>query len=186
MQPRIFHSLLKDCGLKFGNYFQSVTNLRYSDDGNSMETTNLHHFSARTSHSDLRSNIIHPASLDAFPQVTFLALTKSRKEALPTMVPTIFQNLWVSTDVSSPSADAQTHLIILKTQVLLFIQGRSFKDSERLIQRLLQRAHRVAPLYSQETSMSWPFQSSLPLEERTLGAYENFVTNLNGSQISST
>ena len=104
IQPRIFYSMLKDYGLKFGKSFQSLTDLRYSEDGDSMGTTNLRHLSSKFGHNDIRSDIIHPASLDAFLQLTCLALNKGGKETLPTMVPTSFRNLWISAEVGNLNA----------------------------------------------------------------------------------
>jgi hypothetical protein len=101
ISSRAFYSSLKDYGLNFGPTFRSLTNLRFNEQGESVGTVDLHQWSHMRKNGKPDSDIIHPAALDAFLQLIFLALTKGGKETLPTMVPTTFRNLWISAAIAN-------------------------------------------------------------------------------------
>ncbi|KUJ10154.1 reducing type I polyketide synthase [Mollisia scopiformis] len=101
IEPRIFYSHLKDFGLNFGPTFRSLTNLRFNDHGDSLGTTDIHHWQSSYGQDDSKSPIMHPAALDTFLQLACLGLTKGGKETLPTMIPTTFRSLWISADIAN-------------------------------------------------------------------------------------
>jgi hypothetical protein len=100
MEPRVFYTLLRDCGLRFGPAFRSLTDIRFNERGNSLGTTSLYHWLSTREKDELSSPILHPAALDAFLQLTGLGLSKGGKETPPTMVPTSFRSLWISANIA--------------------------------------------------------------------------------------
>ncbi|KAH8652666.1 putative polyketide synthase [Tricladium varicosporioides] len=96
-----FYNQLKDCGLRLGPNFQSLTNIRYNEHGEATGTVNLDRWGNQHFVDEESPHVIHPTALDPFLQLMFAALSK---ETVTTMVPVSFRSLWISACIGSTKA----------------------------------------------------------------------------------
>jgi len=102
MSEAQIYRLFKTYGLNFGPAFQSLRQVRFSQDGIATGKTNVNRLTTTLCQKNEQSPIIHPAALDAFLQLPFMALASGVHGSLPTMVPTIIRNMWISADIGKP------------------------------------------------------------------------------------
>ncbi|KAL4954233.1 hypothetical protein BDW69DRAFT_183680 [Aspergillus filifer] len=91
MEDGAIYPFTEKCGLCYGEAFQLVSSLAWHRDDENSVTSNVRNFSTG-------KETIHPTTLDAIIQTGLWPLTKWGTQAIPTMVPTQVDRLWVSHD----------------------------------------------------------------------------------------
>lgn len=96
LSSRQFYEVLSESGLSYGPTFQTVRQVRFTDEGDATGTINTRDWMAKVANNSIQPHRIHPTTLDGVLQIAYPALTKGGKEVIPVMVPTKLQNLWIS------------------------------------------------------------------------------------------
>ena len=96
LSSRQFYEVLNESGLTYGPTFQTVRQVRFTDDGDATGTIDTRDWMAKVPDSSIQPHRIHPTTLDGILQIAYPALTKGGKDVIPVMVPTKLQNLWIS------------------------------------------------------------------------------------------
>ena len=117
------YRLFKNYGLNFGPSFQSLREVRFSQDGIATGKTDINKWANKLRPNNNQPFIIHPAALDAFLQLPFMALASGVQDSLPTMVPTVIRNMWISADIgklpSTKNCERHEHLIQIHAKASL-------------------------------------------------------------------
>ena len=93
-------------GFGFGPTFQSLHDVFYSESGKATATIQLHEWMAKVPADarDIQQHVIHPTALDGMFHLTVAAITRGGWSAIPTMVTTHIQNMWISNEfIRKPS-----------------------------------------------------------------------------------
>ena len=96
LSSRQFYEVLSESGLSYGQAFQTVRQVRFTDEGDATGTIDTRDWMVKVANNSIQPHIIHPTALDGVLQIAYPALTKGGKEVIPVMVPTKLQNLWIS------------------------------------------------------------------------------------------
>ena len=89
---------LDKLGFNFGPTFQTLRDVSYNNEGEATATIKLRDWKEKVSREarSIQEHVIHPTALDGVFHLTVTAITKGGWTAIPTMVPTNLQMLWVS------------------------------------------------------------------------------------------
>lgn len=101
-----FYDDIEQTGLKYGPAFQALDDLYHNSQGDAIGKVKVFQWTASDDSNHPQSHIIHPTTLDAVFQLMILALSKGRKEGLPTMMATRVDRFWISNSgLSFPSIE---------------------------------------------------------------------------------
>lgn len=96
LSSKQFYEVLNESGLNYGPTFQTVRQVRFTDEGDATAAVDTRDWMAKVADNNIQPHRIHPTALDGVFQVAYPALTRGGKDLIPVMVPTKLQNLWIS------------------------------------------------------------------------------------------
>ncbi|KAH6626290.1 phenolpthiocerol synthesis polyketide synthase ppsA [Chaetomium sp. MPI-SDFR-AT-0129] len=105
VDTRQLYESLGGMGFKFGPAFQTLHDVRFSDEGEALATIRLREWEGKVKDNRVQPHVIHPAPLDGVFHLAIVASTKGGWNAVPTSVPTALEDLWISNDLFSSSPD---------------------------------------------------------------------------------
>lgn len=86
----------EEIGLKYGPTFQRLENLVWDGANTAIGQISTYQPAIGVNESSVEPHVIHPATLDAAAQLTWVSLTKGATAVIPSSVPTAIQEMWVS------------------------------------------------------------------------------------------
>ena len=101
---------LEDCGYGFGPCFQTLKGLCCNDQGEAIAVLDIRDSSNKVCQNKLETHVIHPTALDGIFQSIFVALSKGGKESIPTLVPTLLSEAWISNSLLHHSKDEEMNI----------------------------------------------------------------------------
>jgi len=96
VQPTQFYKNLSDLGFEFGPFFQPLENIRYNDVGEAAATIRVNGWREKDPKINVKEHVIHPTAMDGLFQLGMAAISQGGWCAIPTMVPTQLESLWIS------------------------------------------------------------------------------------------
>lgn len=128
VQPTQFNKNLSDLGFGFGSFFQSLENIRYNDVGEATATIRVNGWREKDPKFNVKEHVIHPTAMDGFFQLGMAAISQGGWCAIPTMVPTQLESLWISNGLlNSP----------IETEIQVYTKSTFRGDCEADFQSLL-------------------------------------------------
>ena len=98
---------LKACGYGFGPFFQTLNDICCNEQGESTALLRLRDWSTKVTQTTFEKHVIHPTALDGIFHSIFAGLSKGGKESIPTLVPTILGEAYISNaPLNQPELDA--------------------------------------------------------------------------------
>ncbi len=151
---------LASFGFWFGDTFQTLKHVRFSDDHRATAETDPREWMAKVPESSwVQDHVIHPTALDAVMHLTIVALSKGTWEPIQTMVPTKIKKLWVSNDLLVHS---QSEILKLYARTTF----RGYRDAEASVYafdsdshecRIMVEGYRGTAISSLESSITGDF-----------------------------
>ncbi|CAG8960790.1 hypothetical protein HYFRA_00002327, partial [Hymenoscyphus fraxineus] len=122
---------LTQAGLEYGPTFQTMRGVTCDNDGGASANVDLQEWKAHTTNTDIEPHFIHPAALDTILQLGIVALSDGGKKKISTMVPTRFDELWLSAkgNMMSPlTADGAPNTHVIEAHSKAIMNGPRFCD----------------------------------------------------------
>lgn len=111
------YETLTQVGLEYGPTFQTLKGIKCDNSGGASASIDLQEWKEHTTNTDIEPHFIHPAALDTILQLGIVALSDGGKKEITTMVPTRFDELWLS--AKSASSISQTDVIEAYSRALM-------------------------------------------------------------------
>lgn len=86
----------EEIGLNYGPAFRRLENLAWDGASTAIGQISTYQPEKSDNSSSIEPHIVHPATLDAAAQLTWLALTKGATAVIPSAVPTRIREMWIS------------------------------------------------------------------------------------------
>jgi len=93
MDPTVLYESLNNSGFGFGPAFQPISNATFGDSNESHADIRLFEW---PSEQFPQPHVVHPTSLDGMLHLAIAGYAKGGKKPVPTMIPTLLRNLWIS------------------------------------------------------------------------------------------
>ncbi|KAJ5692411.1 reducing type I polyketide synthase [Penicillium macrosclerotiorum] len=93
IDPSSLYTMLQKSGFGFGPAFQTVTGGCFGENGGAVGDVRLFQWPEKQYP---QNHIIHPTSLDGMLHLSIAGLAQGGQKAVPTMIPTLLRNLWIS------------------------------------------------------------------------------------------
>ena len=101
------YNAMQQAGLNYGPSFQLLDDLASNEDGEAIGSITPYFWMAEGDSNHPQPHVIHPATLDCVFQLGFVPMANGGVEALPTMVVSGIQDIWLSSSgLSSPTASS--------------------------------------------------------------------------------
>ena len=95
-----FYENLRVCGYNFGPTFQTLVDLRFTEDGEAASRILLDDWVSKVEKSPgIADHVIHPIDLDGILQSSVAAYSQGSRVAVPVLVPTKLKSFWISSDL---------------------------------------------------------------------------------------
>ncbi|KAK4161309.1 hypothetical protein QBC43DRAFT_97854 [Cladorrhinum sp. PSN259] len=106
VQTTQMYENLSSMGFSFGPAFQTLHDVRFNDNGEAKATIKLREWAGKVNDARIQPHVIHPAPLDGVFHLAIVASTKGGWNRIPTMVPTMVQDFWISNDLLTSGSSA--------------------------------------------------------------------------------
>lgn len=90
------YQCFRDMGLDLGKSFQALQNIQYDGHHDAVAEINTQNWQTYNSSSAIQPHTIHPTTLDAAVQLSWVILTKGCTGKIPTTIPTRIKTAWIS------------------------------------------------------------------------------------------
>lgn len=95
-EDKLYQSFPRLMGLDLGPSFQALHNISYNGSNVSVGEIKTFDWGKFESPQAVQTHTIHPTTLDAAVQLSFVSLTKGLTKNIPTTIPTRIQSAWIS------------------------------------------------------------------------------------------
>lgn len=110
MSSKKLYQSFKQFGYDYGPSFRLIQNPVFNETGHATGNIDLIGWKATISETAIQPHLIHPAALDCIIQLIFPAMSNGFKDKIPTMVPTLVKNLWISGLEASEDKTVKVHM----------------------------------------------------------------------------
>jgi hypothetical protein len=101
-----FYLNLCNAELDYGPLFRVVDEIRYGEENRGIGDIDTQRAQLETGGTHNSPCLIHPATLDCIFQIAFLGITQGSQIEIPTLVPTMIKELWISGGASKGHGDS--------------------------------------------------------------------------------
>lgn len=112
LKEAAFYEQMAAYGFEFGPTFQSLNEIKYSNNGKAIAVVELDAWTKKTKSGSIQDHIIHPTALDGILQLSMVAISRGMQQAIPVMVPTQVKSIWVSHELLHRSADSRLRVFV--------------------------------------------------------------------------
>ncbi|KAF2463868.1 ketoacyl-synt-domain-containing protein [Lindgomyces ingoldianus] len=97
-----FYETLKALGARFGPSFRNLQHIFFDNGGSqAIASMKLDHWRTTFPTVQIEEHVIHPTALDVLFQLPYAAMSKGSEHAVPLMIPTKVEHVWISHDLLS-------------------------------------------------------------------------------------
>ncbi|KAE9365744.1 BcPKS1, polyketide synthase [Stipitochalara longipes BDJ] len=91
-----YYASLRKMGFEFGPSFMSLNKIAYDGGTHAVAEVDTFGWAARTNHEFIQPHIIHPITLDAIAQASWIPVTSGGTKIISTAIPHRIRNAWIS------------------------------------------------------------------------------------------